>query len=115
MIKKLTSIAVVTFVGIAGFAIGQISYPNAEDPEVVLENEHVVVQKLDTGPSDWVGLHKHAGNQLVVIIGDSKMLYNENGEETERTFKAGDVFWIDAVEHDHKPLTDGKAIIVTLK
>jgi len=115
MLKKLTAVAVVALAGIAGIAIGQLSYPNADDPAVILDNEHVVVQKYDTQPGDWVGTHKHAGNQLVVILEDSKLLYNVDGEETEKVFKAGDVMWIDAVEHDHKAVTPGAAIIVTVK
>lgn len=115
MSKKPSLAVVVALVFVAGVAIGQLSYPDADDPAVVLENDHVVVQKFDSQPGGWVGEHKHGGNQLVVIVEDSKLVYRVGGKEEERSFKAGDVFWIDAVEHDHKALTRGGAIIVTVK
>ena len=115
MSKKVSLSLVVALVFVAGVAIGQLSYPNADDPAVVFDNEHVVVQKLETEAGDWVGTHTHDGNQLVVILADGKMMYKEGGKEEERVFKAGDVFWIDAVEHDHKSLTGSAAIVVTLK
>lgn len=115
MSKKLSLAVVVTLVFAAGVAIGQLSYPDADDPAVILENDHVIVQRFDTQPGDWVGVHKHGGNQLVVILDDSKLMYKVGGKEEEKSFKAGDVFWIDAVEHDHKAVTRGGAIVVTIK
>ena len=115
MLKKLSTVAVVALVGIAGIAIGQLSYPDADDPEVVLDNDHVVVQKFDAQPEQWVGVHKHAGNQLVVILEDAKLIYKVDGKEEEKEYKAGEVFWVDEVEHDHKAVETGAAIIVTIK
>lgn len=115
MSKKLSLSVVVALVFVAGVAIGQLSYPNADDPAVVLENDHVIVQKFDTQPGGWVGEHEHAGDQLVIILEDAKMLYKVGGKEEERSFEAGDVYWIDGVEHDHKALTRGGAVIVTVK
>ncbi len=66
----------------------------------------------DIGPT---GVHKHDGNQLVVILQDATLVYQEGGKEEERQYKAGDVFWIDAVEHNHKAVTRGGAVIVTIK
>jgi hypothetical protein len=43
------------------------------------------------------------------------MLYREGGKETERSFKSGEVFWVEAVEHDHKALSKGSALLVSLK
>ena len=115
MSKNLRLIVVVALVFVAGIAVGQLSYPDADDPAVVLENDHVIVQRFDSQPGNWVGMHEHAGNQLVVILADAKMTYKTGGEETEKVYKAGDVFWVDAVEHDHKAITKGGAVIVTLK
>lgn len=115
MSKKLSLAVAVVVVFAAGVAIGQLSYPNADDPAVVLENDQVIVQKFDTQPGNWVGVHKHDGNQLVVILADAKLVYREGGTEEEREFKAGDVFWVDEVEHDHKAITKGGAVIVTIK
>ena len=115
MSKKLSIAVVVALIFAAGVAIGQLSYPNADDPAVVLDNDQVVVQKFDSQPGGWVGMHKHAGNQVVIILQDAKLKYKVGGEEEEREYKAGDVFWIDEVEHDHKAITKGGAVIVTVK
>ena len=115
MSKKSSLVAVAVLVFVAGVAIGQLSYPDVDDPAVVLENDQVIVQKFDSQPGAWTGVHKHDGNQLVVILQDSTLIYQEGGKEEERQFKAGDVFWIDAVEHNHKAVTQGGAVIVTIK
>ena len=115
MKKNLSIAVVVALVFVAGIAVGQLSYPDADDPAVILDNDHVVVQKFDRQPGQWVGVHKHAGNQLVVILEDAKLMYRVGGEEMEKEYKAGDVFWIDEVEHDHKAISQGGAVIVTLK
>lgn len=47
----------------------------------------------------------------VQLSGDASV----GGEEMQKEYKAGDVFWIDAVEHDHKAITQGGAVIVTVK
>jgi hypothetical protein len=43
------------------------------------------------------------------------LMYKEGGKETKRTFEVGDVMWVDAGTHDHKALTEGTAILVTVK
>ena len=47
-----------------------LTYPNLEnsDGEVVLENRHVVLQRLVVPPGEWEGIHSHPGNQLYVHI-----------------------------------------------
>lgn len=115
MTRKMSLAIAIALVFAAGVAIGQLSYPDLDDPAVVLENDQVIVQKFDTQPGGWTGVHKHDGNQLVVILGDSTLLYKTGDMEEERAYKAGDVFWIDAVEHNHKAITQGGAVIVTLK
>lgn len=100
---------------VAGLVLGQQKYPNLPEPPVKFENGRVTVQEMTFEPGEWAGDHTHAGNQLVVIVEPIKMLYREGGEETERSFAAGDVFWVDKVEHDHKALTQGRAVLVTVK
>jgi quercetin dioxygenase-like cupin family protein len=115
MSNKLIIAVGLALVGVAGIVIAQQTYPNAGAPGVLMENDHVVVQRLDTQPGAWVGAHHHEGNQLVVILDDSTMTYKVGDEETEVTYQKGDVFWIDAVDHDHMAQTAGGAIIVTVK
>ena len=50
MSRKLTIAVVVALVGVAGIVIAQQTYPGTGTPAVVLDNDHVVVQRLDTQP-----------------------------------------------------------------
>ena len=47
-----------------------LTYPNLENSngEVVLTNEHVVLQRLVVGAGEWEGIHSHPGNQIYVHI-----------------------------------------------
>jgi len=47
-----------------------LTYPNLEnsDGEVVLTNDHVVLQRLVVGPGEWEGIHSHPGNQVYIHI-----------------------------------------------
>lgn len=114
MRRVLWVAAAVAIVGVAGILVAQQEYPNAEFP-VKFENDKVAVQEMSFTPGEWSGEHSHPGGQLVIIIDDIKMLYRENGEEVERAFSRGDVFWIDATTHDHKAISSGKAMLVSLK
>ncbi|MEJ2086337.1 MAG: hypothetical protein P8Y44_11765, partial [Acidobacteriota bacterium] len=61
MTKKMSLAIAVVLVFAAGVAIGQLTYPDVDDPAVVLENDQVIVQKFDTQPGGWTGVHKHDG------------------------------------------------------
>ena len=117
MSKRVSAafLAVGVLLGITGVLLAQQAYPNAGEPEVVLENDRVIVQRIDQQPGDWTGMHSHDGNQLVVVLDDLTLTYKVGDEETEESRSAGDVFWIDAVEHDHKALGEGSVILITLK
>ena len=47
-----------------------LTYPNLENPggEILLENEHVVLQRFIVEPGEWEGIHAHPGNQIYVHI-----------------------------------------------
>ena len=47
-----------------------LTYPNLDDPdgEVLLDNEHVVVQRFIVQPGEWEGVHAHPGNQVYVHV-----------------------------------------------
>ena len=114
--KKL-SIAVIGIVilGIAGILVAQQEYPNIPDVPVLLDNDKVVVQRVDFEVGEWSGEHSHDGNQLVVILSDTGTLYKEDGKERQEFFEAGDVFWRDKIVHDHKSIAAGSAILITVK
>ncbi len=115
MRRKLFFGVVLVALGVVGVLYAQQKYPNAAEPAVVLENDQVVVQRMELEPGEWVGEHSHNGNQLVVSLSKMSLIYKEGGKESERTFEVGDVMWIDAGKHDHKALNKGTAILVTVK
>ncbi len=116
MQRKLLVVAIcMSTLTIAGVLLAQQEYPNYPDLPVLLDNDHVVVQKNAFEPGTWAGEHSHSGKQLVVILDDIELVYKEDGKERSESFKSGDVFWIDAVTHDHKAVTKGTGILITLK
>jgi len=77
-----------------------LNYPNLEnsDGEVVLTNEHVVLQRLVVGPGEWEGVHSHPGNQIFVHIKGGEWSGRLGGEiEYSDTMSPdGEVGWMDA-------------------
>ncbi len=61
-----------------------LTYPNLDNPdgEVLLENEHVVVQRFIVGPGKWEGVHSHPGNQLYVHVKGGEWSGRAGGEST---------------------------------
>jgi len=100
-------------------------YPNLDNPqgEVVLENEHVVLQRLVVGPGEWEGLHSHPGNQIYVHIkgGEWSGRIGGKSEYSGDVDEDGAVGWVDAIplsaEHDSGNTGDAPIdlIYVTLK
>ncbi len=115
MLKKIAVSASLIALGATGALLAQQKYPNLPDVPVVLDNDRVVVQKVEFHPGDWAGEHSHAGGQVVVVLDELKMVYREGGEEVERTYERGDVYWVDPVTHDHKSLSSGTGVLITLK
>ncbi len=95
-------------------SVGQI-YPNLAAP-TVFENDALVAQRAVFEPGQWTGEHSHPGNQVVVVLTAATVIYREAGEETETTYEAGQIVWLDAVQaHDHTSKdASAEAIIVTL-
>jgi mannose-6-phosphate isomerase-like protein (cupin superfamily) len=102
-----------------------LTYPNLEDPdgEVVLENEHLVIQRLIVGPGEWEGIHSHPGNQIYVHVkgGEWSGRIGGKSEYAGDIDEDGAVGWMDAiplsVEHDsgNTGNTPIDIIYVTLK
>ena len=78
-----------------------LTYPNLEnsDGDVVLENEHVVLQRLVVGPGEWEGIHSHPGNQLYVHIkgGEWSGRIGGKSEYSGIVSEDGEVGWMDAI------------------
>jgi len=83
-----------------------LTYPNLENPggEVLLENEHVVVQRFVVGPGEWEGLHAHPGNQVYVHIKGGEWSGRAGGEPTYtgEVSEDGSVGWMLPI-----PLSEG--------
>ncbi len=97
-----------------------VTYPGRDvpRPEVVFENEYVIVQQLLTQPGVWSGVHGHAGNQFGVSFGAGVTQTVTDSEETTTTRAADEFFWIAAVEsHNHRQTSEEPryVYVVTIK
>ena len=102
-----------------------LTYPNLDNPrgEVLLENEHVVLQRLVVGPGEWEGIHSHPGNQMYVHIkgGEWSGRIDGKSEYSGIVDEDGAVGWMDAIplSAGHDSGNTGDALIdliyVTLK
>ncbi|MEE2992546.1 MAG: hypothetical protein VX603_05150 [Gemmatimonadota bacterium] len=83
-----------------------LTYPNLDNPggEVLLENEHVVLQRFVVDPGEWEGIHAHPGNQLYVHIKGGEWSGRAGGESTYdgSIDEDGAVGWMEAI-----PLSEG--------
>ncbi len=104
-----------TVISIGAAVAEEQTYPNLPPPLTLLDNECVSVQGAPTVTS-WTGMHKHAGNQLAVVIDPFKVEYlDSKGERSEVAYEKGSVFWIGDIEHDHRATAIGRVVIVTIK
>jgi len=75
-----------------------LTYPNLDNPdgEVLLDNEHVVVQRYVVPPGEWEGLHAHPGNQVYVHVVGGVWSGREGGKATydNEISETGAVGWM---------------------
>ncbi len=78
-----------------------LTYPKLEDSdgEVVLTNDHVVLQRLVVGAGEWEGIHSHPGNQIFVHIHGGEWSGRLGGESEYSGIVSpdGEVGWMDAI------------------
>lgn len=83
-----------------------LTYPNLDNPdgEVLLDNEHVVVQRFVVPPGEWEGLHAHPGNQVYVHVEGGVWSGRAGGESTynDTVSETGSVGWMERI-----PLSEG--------
>ena len=74
-------------------------YPNIPG-ELLLENDHVVVQKFVVEPGQWEGVHSHPGEQVYVHVKGGVWSGRRDGSERvgTRSSPDGSVGWMEAVE-----------------
>jgi len=78
-----------------------LTYPDLDNPrgEVLLENEHVVLQRFVVGPGEWEGIHSHPGNQIYVHIKGGEWSGRNDGKSEYSAIvdEDGAVGWMDAI------------------
>ena len=83
-----------------------LTYPNLDNPdgEVLLDNEHVVVQRYVVPPGEWEGLHAHPGNQVYVHVVGGVWSGRAGGAATydNEMSETGAVGWMERI-----PLSEG--------
>lgn len=102
-----------------------LTYPNLKNSEgeVLLTNDHVILQRLVVGPGEWEGIHSHPGNQIYVHIrgGEWSGRLGGKSEYSAIVEEDGAVGWVDAIplsaRHDSGNTGDTPIdlIYVTLK
>lgn len=102
-----------------------LDYPNLHDPdgEVLIDNEHVVVQRFIVPPGEWEGLHAHPGNQVYVHVVGGTWSGRAGDESTydDTVTETGSVGWMERIplSEEHESGNTGDAPIdlvwVTLK
>jgi len=75
------------------------TYPNIT-PELLLENDRMIVQRVEVGPGQWTGIHSHPGNQVYIQIKGGTWSERRGGLLTAQgTFmQAGSVGWVNSVD-----------------
>ncbi len=113
---KYTAIIMFAAVVFVPLMLPQQNYPNISTPTTILENDELIVQRIEMSSGRWVGEHSHQEKHLAVALDDIRMVFKEDGKEREVSLEKGDVIWSDPIaSHDHMPLDSGTAILITLK
>jgi quercetin dioxygenase-like cupin family protein len=83
--------------------------------KVLLENENVRVIEFTAKAGDKIGMHSHP-NHVVYVLSDAKATFiSQDGKSEERSLKAGNAVWVDAVTHATEHNEAAHAILVELK
>ena len=74
-------------------------YPNIP-LELLLENDRLIVQRVQVEPGQWEGIHSHPGNQVYIHIKGGTWSERRGGVQfpNSTTTMAGSVGWMDAVD-----------------
>jgi quercetin dioxygenase-like cupin family protein len=98
------------------------TYPNVS-PEVLLENDRMIVQRVKIEPGAWTGVHSHPGNQVYIHIKGGTWSTRRGGVQSmpARFMQAGSVGWVDALDlsEEHEVGNTGDTaiefVLVTIK
>jgi quercetin dioxygenase-like cupin family protein len=75
------------------------AYPNIP-LELLLENDRMIVQRVQLEPGQWTGVHSHPGNQVYIHIKGGILSERRGGVQSAPApfSNAGSVGWIDAID-----------------
>ena len=83
---------------------------------VLAEDEHTKMTRWDFAPGATTGWHEHEMDYAVVILTDSIMAYEADGEVTEKAVKIGDSYIRPkGVQHDVKNAGSGPLSFVEIE
>jgi len=97
-------------------------YPNIP-LELLLENDRMIVQRVQVEPGQWEGIHSHPGNQVYIHIKGGIWSGRRGGVQSPPSpfSETGSVGWMDAVDlsEEHESGNTGDTTIdlvwITLK
>lgn len=85
-------------------------------PTLLAEDEHTKVTRWDFAPGATTGWHEHEMDYAVVILTDSIMAYEVDGEVTEKLVKPGDSYLRPkGVQHDVRNAGSGPLSFVEIE
>ena len=94
--------------------------PTKVDPKhykVVFENDQVRVVRITYGPHENSVMHKHPSGVAVFLTGQGGKFTFPDGQTEERTWKAGEAWWVEGETHLPENLSDEpmELILVEIK
>lgn len=85
-------------------------------PTVLAEDDRMKITRWDFAPGATTGWHEHEMDYAVVILTDSTMAYEANGEVTEKPVKTGDSYIRrKGVQHDVKNAGPGPLSFIEIE
>ena len=80
---KYAAIVMVAAIIFVPLLLPHPDYPNVSTPSVILENDDLIVQKIELEAGRWSGEHPHQRKHLAIALDDVRMLFKENGVSVE--------------------------------
>ena len=68
--------------------------------ELILENDRMIVQRVQVEPGQWTGVHSHPDNQVYIHIKGGTWSERRGGMQVAPSafMQAGSVGWVDAID-----------------
>ena len=83
--------------------------------KVMFENERVRVLENHSKPGDKTGTHSHPALVGIAVTGGKFRFTRADGQPVEAELKAGEVLYMDAVEHATENIGEDEAHVVLVE